>query len=62
MIPGNAAEQTDNSTYATRVPVTDQPKCFAIPAHTPAIIEFVLDRLIPPLSLMVTATCLLVKP
>jgi hypothetical protein len=52
MMPGNAAEQMESNTYATRVPVTDQPKCRAMPAQTPAIMESWLERFIPPLSLI----------
>jgi hypothetical protein len=44
----------ESSTYATRVPVADQPKCLAMPAQTPPIMAFVLDRLIRPLSLIVS--------
>lgn len=46
-MPGKAADRADNKTYATRVPVTDQPKWWAIPAHTPPIMASRRERLIP---------------
>ena len=58
-IPGKAADKIEARTYTTRVPVTDQPKCRARPAHTPPIIPLRLSLVIPEL---ISIPCSLDQP